>query len=133
MAELKMSGGVPTPSRPTLERREQALERLLLVAVTLLPEAPVGDAADLVSEAAFWLDYVPRGARAPYTSPELRLGARQVEARRALFEDGLAEDGALVTRKPGAPPKAASPRVRKARTPKVTVPTAAETAAEGGF
>lgn len=91
MATLKIHNA---PSRAVREKREHALERLLLLAVTLLPENSSGVQADLVSEAAFWLDFQPRGAKPHPTSPELRLGAREVQARADAYR--LNEAGELV-------------------------------------
>lgn len=78
----------------TVERREDALERLLLVACSLLPHdlADVGDddevarAVQVCAESSFWLDFVPRGAKVAQSERETRLGAAEVDARRKAFK-----------------------------------------------
>lgn len=98
MAEIRV---MKQPSKPVREKREEALERLLLVACSILPEPEklgVNGAAaqDLLHEAGFWLDYAPRGAKPDPTSAEFRLGQQAVTDRRAKWADTLDASGALV-------------------------------------
>lgn len=117
MAQLKVGA---VPSKPVREKREDALARLLyLVCSRLLPDdlSLLGENADLaqdaVSEATFWLDMVPLGAKVHATSSELRLGQKEWtghHGRLALTADGslveLGQPGYAEAKKASAaPPK----------------------------
>lgn len=88
-----LSVGADPPKR-FVESRESALERLLLVVCEeLLPDdlAELGDdklrlAEKVTNEAAFWLDFVPRGSVPEATEPATRLGYARVAERRREFE-----------------------------------------------
>jgi len=101
VAEIKVR---KPPTKPVREKREDALERLLLLACRLIPDdlSLLGDkklvdlAEDVTGEAAFWLDLQPRGAKVHATSPELRLGWKDVQERRLSWLPELDANGALV-------------------------------------
>lgn len=91
----------------TIEPREEALERLLLLACEELIPQDLEDLADpekirlaeaLTQEAVFWLDFVPRGVQPMPTAHADRLGAVRVRERRSAVADKPLR---LKTRKPG--------------------------------
>lgn len=109
MAQLKV--GALGLSKPVKEKREDALERLLLLACQLLPDdlSLLGEneelAGQVTGEAVFWLDFAPRGAKVYPSVPEKRLGWKDVQERRAAYK--LSEDGQSVVpvATPTTPPK----------------------------
>lgn len=105
MAQLKIGSA---PSKPTREKREEALERLLLLAITLMPDdlsrMEEGDqemAEALTGEASFWLDFVPRGMKPSPSVPEQRIGWKDVQTRRAAYR--LDGDSLVPSNTPVAP------------------------------
>lgn len=80
-------------ARKTVERRVEALERLLLAACMLLPDdlGEFGDARTaklaerVIGESCFWLDFATRGVKPSPTDPSMRLGRNDVIARRKRF------------------------------------------------
>ncbi len=88
MSTLRVGNAVPILSR---EKREDALERLLLMACLLLPDdlSELGEdeklAAQITGEAAWWIDFAPRGVKPAPTDPATRLGAKEVASRRAAY------------------------------------------------